>query len=138
MYAAPTPVPISVHMLGLRWRIESAQRTKNGHPAHSTTGVDNASSSHDIAPGETGKSRCPPMASTTPTMLRGKVHQKRRVKSSSSGFFSFSSDGISGSSAMPQIGQVPGVDWRICGCIGQVYITFADAGGSGCTWLACV
>jgi hypothetical protein len=26
----------------------------------------------------------------------------------------------SGSSAMPQIGQLPGPTWRICGCIGQV------------------
>ena len=115
-----TPIPINVHMFGLRWRIESAQRTKNGQPAHRTTGVDSASSSHDIAPGAKGMNRCPPIAITTPATLSGSVHQNRRVKSSSSGFFSSSSVGISGSRAMPQIGQLPGTGRRICGCIGQV------------------
>ena len=28
-----------------------------------------------------------------------------------------------GSSAMPQMGQLPGPIWRIWGCIGQVYST---------------
>jgi hypothetical protein len=39
----------------------------------------------------------------------------------SSGFSSSSSSGITGSKAMPQIGQLPGPRWRIWGCIGQVY-----------------
>jgi hypothetical protein len=68
------------------------------------------------------------MASKTPTMLSGNVHQNRRVKSSSSGFFSSSSVGISGSSAIPQIGQLPGAVRRICGCIGQVYMVTAAIG----------
>ncbi len=113
-------MPISVHMFGLRLRIESTQRTKNGQPAHSTTGVDNTSSSHDMVCGASGMNRWPPIASPTPATLNGSVHQKRRVKSTSSGFFSSSSDGISGSSAMPQIGQLPGAGRRICGCIGHV------------------
>ena len=69
-------------MLGFRWRIESMQRTKNGQPAHSTTGVYSASASHDIAPGDMGIRRCPPIAIATPIILSGKVHQNRRVKSS--------------------------------------------------------
>ena len=39
-----------------------------------------------------------------------------------------------GSSAMPQIGQLPGASRTISGCIGQVYSTFAPpafAGGVG-------
>jgi hypothetical protein len=109
-------------MLGLRWRIESTQRMKNGQPAHSTTGVAMASSSHDIVAGASGMKRCPPIAMTTPTALSGSVDQNRRVKFSSSGFLSSSSVGISGSSAIPQIGQFPGAGRRICGCIGHVYM----------------
>ena len=55
----------------------------------------------------------------------------RRVKSTSSGLGVSSSDGSSGSSAMPQIGQVPGPSWRICGCIGHVHIAPGVAIGSG-------
>ena len=33
------PMPISVHMFGLRVMTDCAQRRKNGQPAHSTTGV---------------------------------------------------------------------------------------------------
>jgi hypothetical protein len=113
-------MPISVHMFGLPRRIESMQRTKNGKAAHSTTGVARTSSIHDIACGATGRTRCPPIATATPAIVRGSVHQNRRVKSSSSGLRSSSSDGISGSSAMPQMGQVPGALRRICGCIGHV------------------
>jgi hypothetical protein len=46
--------------------------------------------------------------------------QKRRVKSTSSGFGPASPVAISGSSAMPQIGQFPGPTCRTCGCMGQV------------------
>src|SRR5438477_12943244 len=101
-------MPINVHMFGLRLRIDSTQRTRKGHPAHSTTGVANASSSQDIALGANGMNPCPAIANTAPTAVSGSVHQKRRVKLSSSGFLSSSSDGISGSSAIPQIGQLPG------------------------------
>ena len=60
------------------------------------------------------------MASTITTTENGSVHQKRRVKSTSSGFSSSSSVGITGSSVMPHFGQSPGWSWRISGCIGQV------------------
>ncbi len=36
--AAPTPVPISVHMFGLRLAMDCAHRWKNGQAAHRTTG----------------------------------------------------------------------------------------------------
>ena len=113
-------MPISVHMLGLPRRMDSTQRTKNGKPAHSTTGVASTSSTHDIVCGATGTRRWPPIAIATPAIVSGNVHQKRRVKSSSSGLRSSSSDGMTGSSAMPQIGQFPGALRRICGCIGHV------------------
>ena len=38
-------MPIRVNMLGLRLRIDCTQRSKNGQPAHSTTGALKASSS---------------------------------------------------------------------------------------------
>ena len=40
---AAIPVPINVHMLGLRVAIEDHQRSKNGHAAHSTTGNESTS-----------------------------------------------------------------------------------------------
>ena len=46
------------------------------------------SSIHDMARGASGMNRWPPIASTTPMTVSGNVHQKRRVKSSSSGFSS--------------------------------------------------
>ncbi len=45
---------------------------------------------------------------------------RRRVMSASSGLGPASAVAISGSSAMPQIGQEPGPTWRISGCMGQV------------------
>ncbi len=56
--------------------------------------------------------------------------QKRRVMSRSSGFSSPSSvTPKRGSSAMPQVGQVPGASRTISGCIGQVHSVFT--GGAG-------
>src|SRR5687767_7156289 len=49
--------------------------------------------------------------------------QKRRVMSVSSGLSS-SSVMVRGSSAMPQIGQLPGASRTISGCIGQVHSVF--------------
>ena len=90
--------------------------------------------------GASGIKRCPPIAMTTPTALSGSVHQNRRVKFSSSGFLSSSKVGMSGSSAIPQIGQLPGAGRRICGCIGHVYMVTAllssllwDSNGVGIT-----
>jgi hypothetical protein len=43
--------------------------------------------------------------------------------STSSGFTSSASETVRGSSAMPQIGQLPGAFRTIWGCMGQVYST---------------
>src|SRR5438445_12806324 len=39
IYATPTPIAMSVNMLGDRLRIDCQPRTKNGQPHQSTTGV---------------------------------------------------------------------------------------------------
>ena len=51
--ATPVPIAISVNMLRLRVRSDAQPRTKNGHPAHSTTGVASTSWIHVEAVGET-------------------------------------------------------------------------------------
>src|SRR5262245_64266297 len=57
--------------------------------------------------------------------------QKRRVISTSSGLLSSSKVTVLGSSAIPQIGQDPGSERTISGCIGQTYSVFsAGAGGA--------
>jgi hypothetical protein len=61
--------------------------------------------------------------SVTPT-------QKRRVMSRNSGLSVSPAAGVIGSSAMPQIGQLPGSLRTICGCIGQVHKT-SPAGTAG-------
>ena len=101
-------MPISVHMLGLRLPMDCRQRTKKGHPAQSTTGALSTSSIQVRACVDKPGRRCPSMAKTRTIKVKGNVHQNLRVKSRNSGLSSSSSEGISGSSAMPQIGQVPG------------------------------
>ena len=115
-------------MFGLRWRIESTQRTRKGQPAHSTTGLASASSSQErAAPDSAGSTCAPPMPSTSEATVSGNVQTKRRVKSRSSGLLSgASAEGSRGSSAMPQIGHAPGASRRICGCIGQVQTVPVD------------
>jgi hypothetical protein len=71
-----------------------------------------------------GVSQCAPKWLLISTTITGNVSakpiQKRRVMSARSGPGLLPAAGISGSSAMPQTGQLPGPGWRICGCIGQV------------------
>jgi hypothetical protein len=121
LYAKAAPVPrlIRVHMLGLRLTIDCAPRWKKGQPAHSTTGTVSTSSTQLWVRPWNQSSEWPNMASRVTTIVSGRVHQKRRRKSSSSGSPS-SSVGISGSSVMPQMGQVPGWSCRIWGCMGHV------------------
>ena len=118
-------------MLGLRLTIDCAQRTKNGQPAHNTTGTVSTSSSQVRAVADSTVVRCPNMASASTVSDSGRVHQKRRRKSVSSGFSSSSRLGIIGSRAMPQIGHTPGASRTISGCIGQVYCV--PAGGFSTT-----
>ena len=110
-------------MLRLRLTTDAQPRAKNGHPAQSTTGV--ARSSCSQLPICCPKSmcrlvRCPPISSARTGSVSTKPIQKRRVMSASSGFGPASAVTSNGSSAMPQIGQLPGPTWRTCGCIGQV------------------
>ncbi len=101
------PRPISVHIFGLRRAIDCQARTKNGQPVHSTTGKESTSSSQDCVAMSNQPSRWPNIASTVTATVSGSVHQKRRWKSRSSPSSSASS-GISGSSVMPHLGQLPG------------------------------
>jgi len=125
-YAAATPSPISVHILGDRLRSDATNRCQNGHAAHSTTGEASSSSIHpNHGPSHIWKlsPTSSPIDSTRIGTLSAALTISRRVKSTSSGLGPSSSDAITGSSAMPQIGQNPGPSCTICGCIGQVYWT---------------
>src|SRR5690349_18839532 len=68
------------------------------------------------------------MPSAKTARLRGKLTQKRRDMLASSGFGPSSSATVRGSSAIPQIGQMPGSDRTISGSIGQMYSTPAALG----------
>ena len=117
--------PISVHMLGERFRSEAANRRQNGQAAHSTTGLAiNSSTQPNAAPSQrwNGSPTSSPIDSTSSGTLSAALTTSRRVKSLSSGFGPGSAAGTTGSSAMPQIGQSPGASRTICGCIGQVYL----------------
>jgi|GEM_PF-4589045 len=50
--------------------------------------------------------------------------QKRRVMSASSVEASSAALTTRGSNIIPQMGQLPGCERTICGCIGQVYSVF--------------
>ena len=73
------------------------------------------------------------MAMTSSGALRAALTQRRRRMSVSSGFSVSASWIVRGSSAMPQMGQLPGASRTISGCIGQVQVCLAGggAGGSG-------
>ena len=73
-----TPMPISVHMLGLRLAIDCAQRTKNGQPAHSTTGVDSRVRARHRAWRGSEPRKMPAHCEHQHDELSGSVHQKRR------------------------------------------------------------
>ena len=101
-------------MFGLRLTIDSQPRWKNGSAAHSTTGVASASSIQTAArspsQSRTGRPSIGPMVMTSSGIDSAALTQKRRVKSTSSGFGPSSPVGTPiGSSAMPQIGQEPGL-----------------------------
>src|SRR5271165_428050 len=132
-------------MFVLRLTSDAHPRWKNGQPHHRTTGVARRSSSHgsaedlptltpftDHSPmNECGQIMLP-MAIASSGAVSTRLTQKRRVMSRSSELSS-STVTVRGSSAMPQIGQLPGSDRTISGCIGQVYSVFVAgiAGDSG-------
>src|SRR5277367_4234101 len=131
-YATPVPMAISVNILVLRFTIDVQPRWKNGQPPHSTTGVANANSIHgshverNITLGfKRNHMNVPgqimlPIAISRSGAVSATPTQKRRVISRSSGFSSSVVLTVCGSSAIPQIGQLPDSARRISGCIGQV------------------
>ena len=115
---------ISVNMLRLRLSSDAQARWKNGQPAHQTTGVARANwIQADVAGGtrrwSTGN-RWLPISSANTGRVSTSPIQNRRPMSASSGFGPSSAVATSGSSAIPQMGQLPGTPRRISGCIGQV------------------
>jgi hypothetical protein len=100
--------------------IDCAPRTKNGQPDHSTIGVARANSTQVWVATGISPRRCPTIAKVVTIPVNGSVHQKRLVKSFSSGFSSSPSSGSTGSSVIPHFGQLPGWSSLISGCIGQV------------------
>ena len=99
--------------------------TKKGSPHHKTTGVARANSiqAHTVAENMC----CMGIEGRKSETIRASIGEpsatlihSRLVISISSGFDS-SAVTSRGSSAMPQIGQLPGPARTICGCIGQVY-----------------
>ena len=117
-------------MLSERWSREAQARSKNGQPAHSTTGVPNANWIHIDAAGDTNRCRCSgsrwsPISRTSMGAASTAAITNRRVMSRSSGLAPLSSVLFVSSSAMPQIGQAPDSVRLICGCMGQVYAAAA-------------
>src|SRR5260370_28942170 len=108
-YAAPVPNPISVNIFGLRLTSDDQKRWKKGQPPQRTTGVARKTS---IAFRNCG-ARCKP--SDSPNMDNSSngsesaaLTQKRKRIESYSGSASTSAKISIGSSAIPQIGQLPG------------------------------
>ena len=114
-------------MFRLRLTREAHPRMKNGQPPQSTTGVAKTSCTQVRRRAE--KACCTgwpgsisDIARSTSGTVRSRLIQNRRVMSTSSGFTSSSRLTVRGSSAMPQMGQVPGSERTISGCMGQTYV----------------
>src|SRR5664279_2543723 len=112
--ATPVPIAINVNMLSFIVRTETHPRTKNGQPAHRTTGVASTNWIQIDAFGEITSSiagnRWPPISSTNTGSANTRPIQKRRVMSASSRLGPLSAVTSTGSNAMPQIGHEPGPD----------------------------
>src|ERR1035437_6953468 len=111
-------------MFRLRWTMDCQPLTKDGNPHQRTTGVASANSIHAQTLGE--NRCCIGMVGRKSETIRASIGEakatlihSRLVISISSGFDS-SAVTSRGSSAMPQIGQLPGPGRTICGCIGHV------------------
>jgi hypothetical protein len=119
---------------------EVQKRWKKGRPPQSTTGVAKANSSAgsgrekdgpDKIPGNRIFQNIPAMAIANSGAVSTALTQNLLVMSRNSGFSSSDAVAVRGSSAMPQMGQEPGSDRTICGCMGQTYSRFAGSGNSG-------
>ena len=120
-------------MFGLRFATDAHARWKNGQPAQSTTGVAKANCTQIASlAGSNGEPRWLAISSTNTGTASARPTQNRRVMSRNSWLGAASADTSTGSSAMPQIGQLPGPICRTSGCIGQVYVAPPFAGGAAC------
>jgi hypothetical protein len=124
---------MSVNMLSWRVTIDLHPRSKNGHPPQITTGVASANSIQfrsrwpvSVPSGSPGSSS--EIMNTRIGTVRISPARNRRVMSSSSGLRSFAVT-TRGSSAMPQIGQLPGRSRTISGCIGHVQVVAVTGRG---------
>jgi hypothetical protein len=108
-------------MFRWRWTSDAQPRSKKGSPHHNTTGVASTSCSHTAAPPGSNARKCSVIANATNGNDSATPIQNRRVMSASSGLAASAAVGAIGSSAMPQIGQLPGPLRTISGCIGQVH-----------------
>ncbi len=111
-------------MLRLRDTSEFHPRTKNGHAAHSTTGIEKRNCTQPDTEALMKRCRlnptCPDISRAKTGTVSTRPIQNRRVMSRSSGLGRSSALANTGSSAMPHLGQLPGPTCRISGCIGQV------------------
>ena len=118
-------------MLGLRLTTDAQPRSKNGRPAHRTTGAAHTSCSQFEAVRLRGSAPAPAIISVIAMPNTGRpiaaAIRKRRVMSTSSGLGASSGAAARGSSAMPHSGQAPGASCTTSGCMGQVYSTAAGA-----------
>src|SRR4051812_47675374 len=116
-------------MLRLRLTIDCQARTKKGKPPQTTTGVARTSSAQLMTAGDsadTCSGRRSSIAMATRGIVSAVLTQNRLVMSTSSGFGDSAFVTVRGSSAIPQIGQLPGPFLTIWGCMGHVY-SAADA-----------
>jgi hypothetical protein len=111
-------------MLGLRKRNELRARSKKGSPHQTTIGLASANSIHATRSALTAWASGVAMWAMA-IVNRGTPNQSdtfnRRLMSWSSGFPGAAADTLRGSSAIPQIGQLPGSSRTTSGCIGQTY-----------------
>ena len=127
---------ISVNILALVFFSEAQPRSKNGHPAHSTTGVVKINWSQLLSGRLTTSCiRAPntmsPIASKNTGKPKPTPIQNRRVMSINSELGVSCTSIACGSSVIPHDGQVPGRVVTTSRCIGQMYLT--PRVGSGAT-----
>ena len=125
-------------MFRLRLAIDCAARAKNGQPPQTTTGAASAASiSGRARPWARCRTKATGSAWAIAIAISGAVRtaavQKRRDMSRSSGVSCSAPSRVTvrGSSAMPQIGQLPGRSRTISGCMGQVHSAAAPGRGAG-------
>jgi hypothetical protein len=127
-------------MLRCRVRSDAQPRSKKGQPPQSTTGLARASCPQAIARvgrAETSRSVIMSLMATTKSgAVSSALTQRRRCMSRRSGLAS--PPASRRSSAMPQIGQLPGASVSISACIGHVQTSRRDrAGGASSAMPQC-